>query len=145
MALPGPGNPISFSQINTELGFASTATCSLQTRTGQTVPNINQSAPYSVSEFQNHAQSVGELDPASRTVAGANGTTAQFTITSNTSWTLSDNSGGWASPSVSSGSGNSSVTYTLTENPGPSTRFATVSITVSGQVTDTATIAQQPV
>lgn len=141
MALPSSG-PISFSQINIELGFAASATCSLQARTAGTQPAINQAAPYSASEFYSHTQDTAELSPSSRTVVGNNGTTAQFTITSNTSWTVNDDQT-WATPDVTSGSGNGSVTFTLTENSGGSTRFAIVTLT-AGAVVDTASIAQQP-
>jgi hypothetical protein len=144
MALPGPGSPISFSQINTELGFGATTTCSLQTRTGQTAPAINQAAPYSVSEFQSHVQETVEITPTSQTVAGTNGTTAVYTITTSESWTASDDQA-WATPDKNSGTGNDTITYTLTENNTGSTRFTIITITTSGGATDTASIAQQSI
>ena len=63
-------------------------------------------------------------------------------VTSNVSWTVSDNVG-WITVSPTSGSNNGSFTITYTANSNTSSRTGTVTVT-GGGVTETVTVTQGP-
>lgn len=63
-----------------------------------------------------------------------------FTITSNVSWTVSDNQS-WLSVSPTSGSNNATVTVTATANTGTTSRSGTVTVT-GGSLTRTVAVTQ---
>lgn len=63
-----------------------------------------------------------------------------FAITSNVSWSVSDNQS-WLSVSPTSGSNNATVTVTATANTGTSSRSGTVTVT-GGSLTRTLTVTQ---
>jgi len=67
------------------------------------------------------------VSPSYKSVSSSPGTTTPFSITSNTTWTISDNAP-WLTTSINSGSGNDSFTATYTENTSPDTRIATITI-----------------
>jgi hypothetical protein len=73
------------------------------------------------------------------TLAPSGGNSFVLNITSNTSWTLSDNQS-WISASATSGTGNASVTITTTSNSGAQ-RTGTVTVSISGS-SKTCTITQ---
>jgi hypothetical protein len=74
-------------------------------------------------------------------VASANGSTATFNVTSNTSWTAASNQT-WLAVSPTSGSGNGTVTVTAQANPLSTTRTATVTVSGSGVTSQTVTVTQ---
>jgi hypothetical protein len=74
-------------------------------------------------------------------VASANGSTASFNVTSNSSWTAIPNQT-WLSVNPATGTGNSSITVTAQANPTTSTRTATVTVSGSGVTSQTVTVTQ---
>ncbi|MDR3339363.1 MAG: InlB B-repeat-containing protein [Candidatus Symbiothrix sp.] len=68
------------------------------------------------------------------------GTSSSFTITSNQSWTISDDAS-WLTTSITSGSNNSTFTMTATANTSASSRSATVTVS-SGELTRTISVTQ---
>jgi hypothetical protein len=139
MALPASGT-ISFSDINVEMGFSSSATCSLQTRTQGTLPPINQATPYSISEFYSHTQDGIEVLPVGVVRSNAAGN-FDVTITTGVAWTLDDGGATWVTPASTSGSGNDVVNIAYDANGG-SERVATITVTTSGG-SDTCVLTQQ--
>ena len=139
MALPASGT-ISFSDINTELGFSSTAVCSLQTRTQGTLPPINQSTPYSISEFYSHTQDGVEVLPVGVVRSNAAGN-FDIDITTAVAWTLDDGGATWVTPGSTGGSGNATVNIAYDANGG-SERVATITVTTAGG-SDTCILTQQ--
>ena len=79
------------------------------------------------------------VDPTSLTF-DASGGNQTITITSNVSWTVSDNAS-WLSVSPTSGSNNGIVTVTASANTGSSSRSATVTIS-GGGITRHVTVSQ---
>lgn len=71
---------------------------------------------------------------------GASAASTTFSITSNVSWTTSDNQS-WLTVSPTSGSNNATVTVTATANTGTSSRSGTVTVT-GGSLTRTITVTQ---
>jgi hypothetical protein len=69
------------------------------------------------------------------------GSTATFDLSSNTSWSISNNQQ-WLSVSPSSGSDNAAVSLTATENTAATTRSATVTINGYGADSKTITVTQ---
>ena len=68
--------------------------------------------------------------------------TVTFNITSNTSWTISDN-GSWLDVSPVSGSNNAAVTVTANSaNASPTPRSATVTVSTSGAADQIVTVTQ---
>ncbi|HEY4787466.1 MAG TPA: BACON domain-containing carbohydrate-binding protein [Bacteroidales bacterium] len=74
------------------------------------------------------------------TIGASEGSTGLFSITSNTSWTISC-SDSWLSASLNSGSGNASVLITASANTASAERVATMTISITG-VTRTITVTQ---
>ncbi len=64
-----------------------------------------------------------------------------FTISSNCSWSISDDAS-WLSESPTSGSGDETVTLTVSENTSSSTRTAIITITYAGGQTETISVSQ---
>ncbi len=81
------------------------------------------------------------ISPDNRAVSYTPGST-QFTVTSNISWSVSDDAA-WLTVSPPSGSGNGTITATYQENTTTSQRFGTISIT-GGGITRTVTVTQAP-
>ncbi|MDR0810714.1 MAG: leucine-rich repeat protein [Paludibacter sp.] len=71
------------------------------------------------------------VSPASYNFTASGGTSSAITVTSNQSWTVSDNAS-WLTTSRTSGSNNNTFTMTATANTGTSSRSATVTVSVSG-------------
>jgi hypothetical protein len=80
------------------------------------------------------------VTPASRNVAAEAGSTT-FTITSNTSWTITDDAD-WLTINPSSGSGNGTITATYTANTSSSERTATITISGTGVSSQQVTVVQ---
>jgi len=82
------------------------------------------------------------VDPANRNVSSGAGSTT-FTITSNTSWTVSDNAA-WLTVSPTSGSNNGTLTASFTQNTNPANRVATITIEGTGIANPvTVTVTQE--
>ena len=79
------------------------------------------------------------VSPANQNVPASNGTTT-FDVTSNTSWTVSCNSG-WCTTN-SSGSGNATITANCAANGTNLVRIATITVTVAGLTPQTVTVTQ---
>ena len=79
------------------------------------------------------------VTPSNQSVTNASGST-EFTVESNTSWTLSDNAG-WLTVSPISGTGNGAITATYKENTTTAQRIGTITVT-GGGITRTVTVTQ---
>src|SRR3972149_10147832 len=79
------------------------------------------------------------VTPSGRNVDYTAGSTT-FLITSNTSWTVSDDAG-WLSITPENGSGNGTITATYTENPNTVVRSGTITIN-GGGITRTVKVTQ---
>ncbi len=90
-------------------------------------------------EFTTQQEYILTINPANQNVNYTSGSTT-FTVTSNVSWSVSDNAS-WLSVSPVSGSGNSTLTATYTENTTTVSRVGTITIKDSG-ITRTVTVTQ---
>jgi hypothetical protein len=81
------------------------------------------------------------VSPATVNVAAAANSTGTFNITSNTSWTVTDNQS-WLTVSPTSGSNNGTVTATAQANTSTSARTATVTVSATGLPSQTVTVTQ---
>ncbi len=79
------------------------------------------------------------LSPSSQNVSFSAGS-ANFTVSSNVSWSVTDNAG-WVVLSPASGSNNGTIAASFTENTSTSSRSATVTVT-GGGITRTAMLTQ---
>jgi hypothetical protein len=79
--------------------------------------------------------------PGTVNVAAAANSAGAFDITSNTSWTVTDNQS-WLTVSPTSGSNNGTVTVTAQENTSASARTATVTVSATGVPSRTVTVTQ---
>jgi len=77
----------------------------------------------------------------SLTIGALEGSTAQFTIASNTSWNISSTSN-WLSTNIVAGESDQTVVLTATKNPSSSERTATIIVTAEGVAQKTLTITQ---
>jgi subtilisin family serine protease len=74
-------------------------------------------------------------------VAAANGSTANFTVTSNTKWTVISGQE-WLTVGAASGSGKATLTVTAAANPVAVSRNATVTVSATGLTAKTITFTQ---
>lgn len=96
----------------------------------------------SLLNFRNYGGVVPFLDIVPTEIqVGVLGFNFQITITSNISWTVTDNAP-WISVSPSAGSGNGSVTVTYTTNPGAS-REGTITVSGPGVASKFCEVVQQ--
>ena len=83
------------------------------------------------------------VSPTNVTIGSASGSSGTFTITSNTTWNITDNAL-WLTVSPLTGSNNRTITVTASSaNPGPGARSATVTIVGSGVTSKIVTVTQQ--
>jgi PKD repeat protein len=101
-----------------------------------TVPNLN---PVSVTVTQGGAAPMLAVSPADQTVSSATGT-VNYIVTSNVDWVASSDSA-WCSI-TQSGSGNGTIVADYLENPYHNARFATISVTGTGILTQTVILSQ---
>ncbi len=81
------------------------------------------------------------VSPSSRTVGNTVGSTT-FSITSNTSWTVSDDAS-WLTVTPANDSGNGTLTASYTANASTSQRIGTITVT-AGSIVDIVTVTQAP-
>jgi hypothetical protein len=81
------------------------------------------------------------VTPSAVNLAAAANSSDTFDITSNTSWTVTDNQS-WLTVSPTSGSNNGTVTVTAQENTSASARTATVTVSATGVPSRTVTVTQ---
>jgi hypothetical protein len=79
--------------------------------------------------------------PSAVNVAAAANSAGAFNITSNASWTVTDNQS-WLTVNPTSGSNNGTVTVTAQENTSASARTATVTVSATGVPSQTVTVTQ---
>jgi hypothetical protein len=79
--------------------------------------------------------------PGAVNVAAGSNSAGTFNVTSNTSWTVTDNQS-WLTVSPTSGSNNGTVTVTAQENTSTSARTATVTVSATGAPSQTVTVTQ---
>ena len=83
------------------------------------------------------------VTPASVSIGSAAGSSGTFNISSNTSWSITDD-GSWLTVSPISGSYNGTITVTASSaNTGTSPRSATVTVAGTGVTTKTITVTQE--
>ena len=119
-----------------------TATYQENTTTSQRVGTITVTGggiTRTVTVTQSAAPFTLTISPSNRSVTNASGSTT-FTITSNTSWSVSDNAT-WLTVSPVSGSGNGTLTATYQENTTTSQRVGTITV-IGGGITGTVTVTQ---
>src|SRR5262245_22907885 len=105
-----------------------TTSTALPTGTGSPATNCTTGTTLSVS-------------PSALSLAAAANSSGSFNVTSNTSWTVSDDQA-WLSVSPAAGSNNASVTATAQANTGSAARAATVTVAASGVASQTVTVSQ---
>jgi hypothetical protein len=105
-----------------------TTSTALPTGTGSPASNCSQGITLSVA-------------PAAVTVAAAANSTGTFNVTSNTSWTVTDDQP-WLTASPASGSNNGAVTVTAQQNTSTAARSAAVQVSATGAPTQTVTVTQ---
>ena len=81
------------------------------------------------------------VSPGAVSVAAAANSTGTFNITSNTSWTVSDDQA-WLTVSPTAGSNNASVTVTAQANTGTAARAGVVTASATGVPSQTVTVTQ---
>ncbi|HPR89143.1 MAG TPA: BACON domain-containing protein, partial [bacterium] len=79
------------------------------------------------------------VTPASQSVANSAGSTT-FALSSNTSWTVSDDAA-WLTVAPASGSNDNTLTATYEANPNTTSRTGTITV-VGGGITRTVTVVQ---
>ncbi len=85
-----------------------------------------------------------ELSPESQTLNSGGGS-FDLDITTDQSWNITDDAGGWLSYSATSGTGNATITVGYTANPAPEIgRYATIFVN-DGNETKTCGISQNPI
>lgn len=81
------------------------------------------------------------VSPTAVALAAAANSTGTLSVTSNTSWTASDDQA-WLTVAPASGSNNGTITVTAQQNTGAAARSAIVSVSATGVATQTATVTQ---
>lgn len=101
------------------------------------------SAMYDNSNYYFAIAAFLNVSPTTVSLGSGSGSSGSFSLTSNTSWTLTDDAA-WLSVSPASGSNNSTVTVTATSaNESPTPRTATVTVAGSGVTPNrTVTVTQ---
>lgn len=99
-------------------------------------PTINGSVTSVKTLILNFTLSTSALD-----IGVAANSTNTFSITSNLSWEISSDQS-WLSPGITSGTGNSTITLTATENPENTSRTAIVTVSSTGGTAQTITVTQ---
>jgi hypothetical protein len=123
--------------------FTMTATANTSTSPrSATVTITGGGITKTVSVTQDGATPAATLDVSSESYnfVASGGTSSAITVTSNQSWTVSDNAS-WLTTSKTSGSNNSTFTMTATENTSTSSRSATVTVT-GGGISRTVSVTQ---
>jgi len=105
-----------------------TTSTALPTGTGSAASNCSTGTTLTVS-------------PNTVSVAAAANSTGTFSVTSNTSWTVTDDQT-WLTVSPSSGTNNGSVTVTAQQNTGASSRSAVATVAATGAASQTVTVTQ---
>ncbi|MFA9389062.1 MAG: BACON domain-containing protein [Prolixibacteraceae bacterium] len=82
-----------------------------------------------------------EVSATQLAISAAANSTANFTITSNQNWSISSNQS-WLSPNVISGSNNSTITLTATQNSDTNSREATITVSAIGITPLTIVVSQ---
>src|SRR5215470_15484548 len=106
-----------------------TTSTTAPTGTGSTASNLCATGP------------TLSVAPSAVNVAAAANSAGTFNITSNTSWTVTDNQS-WLTVSPTSGSNNGTVTVMAQENTSASARTATVTVSATGVPSQTVTVTQ---
>ena len=135
-------SPTSGSNNGTITVTATSANTSTSSRNG-TVTITGSGITRTVSVTQDGATPTPTLtvSPSSLTLGATSGSNGQINVSSNLSWTASDDAS-WLSVSPTSGSNNGTITVTATSaNTGTSSRSGTVTITGSG-ITRTVSVTQ---
>ena len=93
-----------------------------------------------VTVTQAGAAPVLSVTPPNQDVPATSGVT-NFTVTSNSGWTVSSNMT-WCTPDPASGNGNGTITAGYLENPDVAPRMATLTISAPGVTAQTVTVTQ---
>jgi len=125
---------------NAALTFTCQANPSILARNATLTFTGSDGSTQTVSVVQSGAAPALSVSPQSLT-ASETGGTLSFSITSNTSWTVSESST-WLSISPASGSNNGTVTVSVSANALASPRTASISVTGQGLPSTSVTVTQ---
>ncbi len=112
-----------------------------QTRSATITVSASGVTSQTVNVTQDAGPSTLSVSPSTLEIGAGSGSTANFNITSNTSWSVSSNQT-WITASSSSGSDNTSITLTASSNPTNQARSATITVSASGVFSQTVTVTQ---
>lgn len=102
---------------------------------------INDSTKQTVTVTQKAGEATLAVSQSSLNINAQKGSTATFTITSNTTWKVSSDQS-WLTTGATSGSGDEIITLTAEANTSGSARTALITVTVNDLTTETITVTQ---
>ncbi len=124
---------------NGSISATYTANASTSPRVATITVTVTGLPAQTVTVSQSGAAATLAVTPPNQNVTNNDGVTT-FTVTSNTSWMASSNSG-WCTVTPS-GSGNGTITANFTENSGTDPRTAQITVTVTGLAPVVVTVSQ---
>jgi plastocyanin len=124
---------------NGSISATYTANASTSPRVATITVTVTGLPAQTVTVSQSGAAATLAVTPPNQNVTNNDGVTT-FTVTSNTSWMASSNSG-WCTVTPS-GSGNGTITANFTENSGTDPRTAQITVTVAGLAPVVVTVSQ---
>jgi subtilisin family serine protease len=127
---------------NSTLTITAAKNTALTERTATVTVSVRGIAPKTVTVTQSAAPATLSVLPTSLNVAAVEGSTANFTVVSNTLWTAVSNQS-WLKINQVSGTGSKALTVTAEANPLVTTRSAIVTVSVSGLASKTVSVTQE--
>ncbi len=118
---------------------AFTQNTSLNSRVASITVTVAGISPVTVTVTQSGVSPTLTVTPSNQNVAYTAGNTS-FAVTSNSAWTVSSNVN-WCTVTPS-GTGNGTITATVTQNPDLTSRIATITVTVAGITPVSVTVTQ---
>ncbi|HEX2934066.1 MAG TPA: leucine-rich repeat protein [Bacteroidales bacterium] len=128
---------------NGTLTFTAAVNPLILSRTATVTVSATGATSQSITVTQQAASGIATLGVSTTTanIGAAANSTVSMDVSSNTAWTTSSNQT-WLTINPVSGTGNSSLTFTVTANPTVSTRSATVTVSATGVNSQTVTVTQ---
>ena len=106
------------------------------------ITSTTNSSVYDISNYYFAVAAFLNVSPATISLGSGSGLNGSFSLTSNTSWSITDNAD-WLSVSPVSGSNNATITVTTTSaNTGATPRTAIVTVAGAGVANKTVTVTQ---
>jgi len=126
---------------NSTVIVSATANKTTSERTAAITISVDDSTKQIVTVTQKAGTATLSVSQVSLSIDPQKGSTATFSITSNTTWTVSSDQT-WLTAGLTSGSGNEIISLTAEANTSGSNRTATISITGNGLTAKTITATQ---